>query len=234
MDSIRMALGQKQISYFGYSYGTYIGQVFATLFPHQLRRMVLDSTVDPSGRVVAGQHRAGLRIPGPAGGVLRLDGEVRQRLSPRHHRGRGERELVQGTRPAGGAPHPCERDAADRAGRVRRHDADRRLQQQLLARPRSGAVVLSERPLDQPARVSVRPGRHPERERVRRIQRGRVQRRELAPQLGHLEHRHQAGLCHRPVRGLGQRLVQRRLRVLAGAKDHRNRFRSRGPGCRRS
>ncbi|MGA8461025.1 MAG: alpha/beta hydrolase [Streptosporangiaceae bacterium] len=49
MNSIRMALGQKQISYFGYSYGTYIGQVFATLFPHQLRRMVLDSTVDPRG-----------------------------------------------------------------------------------------------------------------------------------------------------------------------------------------
>jgi pimeloyl-ACP methyl ester carboxylesterase len=49
MNSIRVALGQKQISYFGYSYGTYIGQVFATLFPHQLRRMVLDSTVDPEG-----------------------------------------------------------------------------------------------------------------------------------------------------------------------------------------
>jgi pimeloyl-ACP methyl ester carboxylesterase len=49
MNSIRVALGQKQINYFAYSYGTYIGQVFATLFPHQLRRMVLDSTVDPEG-----------------------------------------------------------------------------------------------------------------------------------------------------------------------------------------
>ena len=49
MDSIRVALGQKQISYFAYSYGTYIGQVYATLFPHQLRRMVLDSIVDPTG-----------------------------------------------------------------------------------------------------------------------------------------------------------------------------------------
>jgi len=49
MDSIRAALGQQQISYFGYSYGTYIGQVYATLFPHRLRRMVLDSTVDPDG-----------------------------------------------------------------------------------------------------------------------------------------------------------------------------------------
>jgi pimeloyl-ACP methyl ester carboxylesterase len=49
MDSIRVALGQQQISYFGYSYGTYIGQVYATLFPHRVRRMVLDSVVDPEG-----------------------------------------------------------------------------------------------------------------------------------------------------------------------------------------
>jgi pimeloyl-ACP methyl ester carboxylesterase len=49
IDSIRAALGQRQISYFAYSYGTYIGQVYATLFPHRVRRMVLDSTVDPDG-----------------------------------------------------------------------------------------------------------------------------------------------------------------------------------------
>jgi pimeloyl-ACP methyl ester carboxylesterase len=49
MDSMRAALGQSQISYFGYSYGTYLGQVYATLFPHRVRRMVLDSTVNPKG-----------------------------------------------------------------------------------------------------------------------------------------------------------------------------------------
>jgi pimeloyl-ACP methyl ester carboxylesterase len=49
LNSIRIALGQQKINYFAYSYGTYIGQVFATLFPHQVRRMVLDSTVDPNG-----------------------------------------------------------------------------------------------------------------------------------------------------------------------------------------
>jgi pimeloyl-ACP methyl ester carboxylesterase len=49
MDSIRAALGAGKISYFGYSYGTYLGQVYATLFPRRLRRMVLDSTVDPRG-----------------------------------------------------------------------------------------------------------------------------------------------------------------------------------------
>jgi len=49
MDSIRVALGEPQINYFGYSYGTYLGQVYATLFPHRVRRMVLDSTVNPKG-----------------------------------------------------------------------------------------------------------------------------------------------------------------------------------------
>ncbi len=49
MDSIRAALGQQQISYLGYSYGTYLGQVYATLFGSRVRRMVLDSTVNPQG-----------------------------------------------------------------------------------------------------------------------------------------------------------------------------------------
>ena len=49
MDQIRIALGQKQINFFGFSYGTYLGQVYGTLFPTHVRRMVLDSTVDPRG-----------------------------------------------------------------------------------------------------------------------------------------------------------------------------------------
>jgi pimeloyl-ACP methyl ester carboxylesterase len=49
LDSIRAAFGVAKISYFAFSYGTYIGQVYATLFPQRLRRMVLDSTVDPTG-----------------------------------------------------------------------------------------------------------------------------------------------------------------------------------------
>jgi pimeloyl-ACP methyl ester carboxylesterase len=49
MDSIRAALGQQQISYLGYSYGTYLGQVYGTMFPKRVRRMVLDSVVDPDG-----------------------------------------------------------------------------------------------------------------------------------------------------------------------------------------
>jgi pimeloyl-ACP methyl ester carboxylesterase len=49
MDSIRAAFGVAKINYYAFSYGTYIGQVYATLFPSRIRRMVLDSTVDPTG-----------------------------------------------------------------------------------------------------------------------------------------------------------------------------------------
>jgi pimeloyl-ACP methyl ester carboxylesterase len=49
MDSIRQALGAKKINYFGYSYGTYLGAVYAKLFPERVRRLVLDSIVDPTG-----------------------------------------------------------------------------------------------------------------------------------------------------------------------------------------
>ncbi len=49
MDQIRVAMGMPKLSYLGYSYGTYIGQVYATLFPQRVRRMVLDSTVNPTG-----------------------------------------------------------------------------------------------------------------------------------------------------------------------------------------
>ncbi|MEV4568453.1 alpha/beta hydrolase [Nonomuraea sp. NPDC049419] len=49
MDRIRAALGEEKISYFGYSYGTYLGAVYATLFPSRIKRLVMDSTVDPGG-----------------------------------------------------------------------------------------------------------------------------------------------------------------------------------------
>ncbi|MFI8089658.1 alpha/beta hydrolase [Streptomyces sp. NPDC086080] len=48
MEVIRQALGTKRINYFGYSYGTYLGAVYATLFPQRVRRLVLDSVVDPT------------------------------------------------------------------------------------------------------------------------------------------------------------------------------------------
>ncbi|MFJ2607210.1 alpha/beta hydrolase [Streptomyces sp. NPDC091279] len=48
LDVIRAALGEKKLNYLGVSYGTYIGAVYGTMFPGHLRRMIVDSVVDPS------------------------------------------------------------------------------------------------------------------------------------------------------------------------------------------
>jgi pimeloyl-ACP methyl ester carboxylesterase len=47
MDRIRAALGEKQISFLGYSYDTYLGAVYMSLFPRRADRFALDSVVSP-------------------------------------------------------------------------------------------------------------------------------------------------------------------------------------------
>ncbi|MGW3287998.1 alpha/beta hydrolase, partial [Streptomyces sp. NPDC001002] len=49
MDRIRAALGEPKTSYFGSSYGSYLGAVYATLFPERGDRIVLDSNMGPGG-----------------------------------------------------------------------------------------------------------------------------------------------------------------------------------------
>ncbi|MFJ9413277.1 alpha/beta hydrolase [Streptomyces sp. NPDC101227] len=48
LDVIRAALGEKKLNYLGVSYGTYLGAVYGTLFPDHVRRMLVDSVVNPS------------------------------------------------------------------------------------------------------------------------------------------------------------------------------------------
>ncbi len=48
MDLIRRALGEKKISYWGQSYGTYLGAVYRSLFQDRTDRMILEGNVDPT------------------------------------------------------------------------------------------------------------------------------------------------------------------------------------------
>lgn len=48
LDRMRVALGQDKITYFGTDWGTYLGSMYATMFPDRVDRMVLDSVVRPS------------------------------------------------------------------------------------------------------------------------------------------------------------------------------------------
>lgn len=48
MDSIRRALGEEQITYFGFSYGSELGATWVTLFPDTVRAAVFDGASDPN------------------------------------------------------------------------------------------------------------------------------------------------------------------------------------------
>ncbi|NIK61723.1 alpha/beta hydrolase [Kribbella shirazensis] len=61
IDQVRIALGERKISYLGYSYGTYLGSVYLQMFPGRTDRVVLDGPLDPE------QYGARLlRTAGPA------------------------------------------------------------------------------------------------------------------------------------------------------------------------
>ncbi|MFF7952684.1 alpha/beta hydrolase [Streptomyces griseorubiginosus] len=60
-DVIRAALGERRISYLGYSYGSYLGEVYTTMFPGRTERVVLDGVIDPARygpRLLRGTEKA--------------------------------------------------------------------------------------------------------------------------------------------------------------------------------
>ena len=48
MDLLRAVVGDEQLNYLGYSYGTFLGATYAGLFPENVGRFVLDGALDPS------------------------------------------------------------------------------------------------------------------------------------------------------------------------------------------
>ncbi|MFD0857169.1 alpha/beta hydrolase [Actinomadura adrarensis] len=48
MDVLRAAVGDEKFTYYGASYGTYLGAFYAAQFPRKVRALVLDGAVDPS------------------------------------------------------------------------------------------------------------------------------------------------------------------------------------------
>ncbi|MES9543647.1 MULTISPECIES: alpha/beta fold hydrolase [unclassified Actinomadura] len=47
MDVLRRAVGDKKLSYLGFSYGTAIGQYYANMFPDRVRAVAVDGVIDP-------------------------------------------------------------------------------------------------------------------------------------------------------------------------------------------
>jgi pimeloyl-ACP methyl ester carboxylesterase len=59
MDSLRAAMGDARLNYLGFSYGSYLGQTYANMFPGRLRAATIDGVLDPvawsSGRGTEGR-----------------------------------------------------------------------------------------------------------------------------------------------------------------------------------
>ncbi|HEX6340171.1 alpha/beta fold hydrolase [Umezawaea sp.] len=53
MDLVRTLLGEEKLNYLGYSYGTWLGAKYASLFPASTGKVVLDSSVNWQGRLQA-------------------------------------------------------------------------------------------------------------------------------------------------------------------------------------
>jgi pimeloyl-ACP methyl ester carboxylesterase len=47
LDLLRRAVGDRQLSYVGYSYGSFLGVTYANLFPNRVRAVVVDGVLDP-------------------------------------------------------------------------------------------------------------------------------------------------------------------------------------------
>ena len=48
LDLLRAVFGQKKLDYLGFSYGTFLGTTYATLFPRNVGLFVLDGAIDPT------------------------------------------------------------------------------------------------------------------------------------------------------------------------------------------
>ncbi|MFI6483960.1 alpha/beta hydrolase [Nonomuraea sp. NPDC050663] len=115
LDVIRQALGEERISYLGYSYGTYLGALYATLFPSHVKRLVLDSSVDPGAvwydanlaqnRAFDKRHRAFLAWTAANRSIYKLGRNLKQTTFAWYTMRSRLRE-----RPAGGIVGPSELD----------------------------------------------------------------------------------------------------------------------------
>ncbi|MFI6100043.1 alpha/beta hydrolase [Lentzea sp. NPDC051213] len=54
LDIMRESVGDKQLNFVGFSYGTLIGSTYANIFPHRARAIVIDGNVDPQLRLTNG------------------------------------------------------------------------------------------------------------------------------------------------------------------------------------
>lgn len=58
LDHLRRLVGERRLTYMGFSYGTFLGQTYANMFPRRVRGMLLDGMVDPVAWTRGAEARA--------------------------------------------------------------------------------------------------------------------------------------------------------------------------------
>jgi pimeloyl-ACP methyl ester carboxylesterase len=116
IDAVREAMGDEQLNYLGYSYGTAIGQQLAELFPDRVRAMVIDGVLEigPTGLETAVDQAAGFETalrsyadscnadpscplaPDAIGAIEELQAKVEQAPIPAEPRDLGPGEMSTG------------------------------------------------------------------------------------------------------------------------------------------
>jgi len=64
MDLVRAALGEEQLNYLGFSYGTALGASYASLHPERVRAMVLDGSIEPSNDLLTFAREQAVAVEG--------------------------------------------------------------------------------------------------------------------------------------------------------------------------
>jgi pimeloyl-ACP methyl ester carboxylesterase len=75
MDLLRRGVGDKKLTYLGFSYGSYLGEVYANLYPDRVRAIAIDGVLDPvqwTGTKKSAKDPVGNRVRSAAGGSRAL------------------------------------------------------------------------------------------------------------------------------------------------------------------
>jgi len=77
LDMLRQAVGDEMLTYAGYSYGSFLGQTYANMFPGKVRALIIDGVLDPIAWTTGAPGQAGLpfstRLRSDAGAMATLD-----------------------------------------------------------------------------------------------------------------------------------------------------------------
>jgi pimeloyl-ACP methyl ester carboxylesterase len=105
LDYLRRLVGEPKLNYVGWSYGTFLGQTYANVYPRRVRAMVLDGVVD-ARRYVRGRESSVDNVVTPADPVFEKFLAICQAVGPERIRADGK---AAGCALAGGGISPEQR-----------------------------------------------------------------------------------------------------------------------------